>query len=175
MRLCVTPILCVVLLSSVLGRADAASPGRITIHLSLTGAVTRQVTLSHSVSARSSSDNFGCRAVSAFGGPAILGISYNGLAWTHVNFHQVFSHPSFSLILDRYTPSQSRYTSLKHISLGLSLKGEGYAGPAGKNATATVVVQNGGRSGSFRVSHLIGGITRHLVSVTGTWRCDTLQ
>jgi hypothetical protein len=165
MHRCITPILCAVLLASVLGRADAASPGRITLHLSITGTVTQQITWSHAETL--GLVTYGCDVVKESSG-ASLGVEYNS------------SRPGFDLTVFGYSRSQHQYNlDITGALVELVVRGKGYQPSRAGVADGTVEVQNGGRSGSFRIKHLIYILDlfsshKRQVTVTGTWHCDTM-
>jgi hypothetical protein len=178
MHRCITPILCAVLLSSVLGNADAASPARITLHLSVTGAITQQVTWSHAETLRAETlgqISYGCIAIPH--NPRNPDTPSFNLNYNPSNLNA--SHPGFYLTVYGYSRSQHQYNLRSTGALvELALRGKVYQPPLGQAGAAdgTVEVQNGGRSGSLRITHLATIFSpKRQITVTGSWHCDTMS
>jgi hypothetical protein len=178
MRLALSFVLCIVWLTLGVAPTSAAlvfSSARISIRVSVSGDLTDTVTLSHREAAGPMGSEYGCAAqTSSLFGKPFLAVDYNLSRVLNLDF----SHPGFYLSVKGYNRSQSRYTDPSLIGMSVVLNGRGYTGTRklAPNFKIAVTVANGGRAGSFRATHLVGVDGAHgSVSVSGAWRCDSLQ
>jgi len=158
-----------------LGIAGASSPaapsvgaGMVSIKLSVHGAVTERMTLTHVISIKRTLD-FGCAPVQVLGRKD-FNVDYNGAALGKADF----SKPGLDLVVKRYASSKQLYTEAKAITLTLVLRKQAYYGSGyDPRFRPTVIVRAGGHSGSFRAGSLVApGHGR--VSVVGSWHCDSV-